>query len=44
MTEALVKAGAAVDQAEADGVTSLYIAAQNGHLAVVGGPGEVDSD
>ena len=31
----LVKAGAAVDQAMASGATPLYIAAQNGHLAVV---------
>ncbi len=36
MVEALVKAGAAVDQAKADGMTPLYIAAQKGQLTVVG--------
>ena len=35
VVEALVKAGAAVDQAEGDGLTPLLIAAHNGHLAVV---------
>ena len=35
VVEALVKAGAAVDQAEADGWTPLLVAAQEGHLAAV---------
>ncbi len=35
MVEALVKAGAAVSQANAIGTTPLPIAAQEGHLAVL---------